>query len=134
VSGLKSQITSMKSDQTNPSQNQQRNCLTCGLPMDEMEVLHLPLNRMMSGFYQCPKGCPVYEAEAHSEDGSPIEIQIIECGDDAAALVLAEQLGRCRLLPIRLYKLPALNSTSCHSLDFWPDMKVIAHIPAPASK
>ena len=101
--------------------------------MKIIEVLHLPLGKMMSDFYQCPKGCLVYEAETHSKDGSPIEIQIIECADDAAALRLAEQWGRSRSLPIRLYKLPALNSTSCHSLDFWPDMKVIADIPAPDS-
>jgi hypothetical protein len=113
-------------------ENQPRNCRTCGAPMKTIEVLHLPLGKMMSDFYQCPKGCPVYEA--HSEDGSPIEIQIIECADDATALAIAEQWGRSRLLPIRLYKLPALNSTSCHSLDFWPDMKVVADIPAPASK
>jgi hypothetical protein len=87
---------------------------------------------MMGDFYQYPKGCPVYEAEARSEDGSPVEIQIIECADDAAALALAEQLGRRRLLPVRLYKLPALNSTSCHSLDFWPDLRVIADISKPS--
>ena len=63
-------------------------------------------------------------------DNVPIEIQIMECADGAAALARAEQWGRRRLCPVRLYKVPAVNLTLCHSLDFWPDIKVIADIPA----
>jgi hypothetical protein len=77
----------------------------------------------------------VYEAEAYNAaDGCPVEIQIIECADDAAAIALAEEWSHTERrggpLPIRLYKLPAFNDTSCHSLDFWPDMKVVTDIPA----
>jgi hypothetical protein len=111
---------------------QQRNCSTCGEPMRTIEVLHLSSGTMMSDFYQCPKGCPVYEAEARSKDGVPIETQIMECTNDAVALARAEQWGGSHLCQVRLYKVPAVNLTSCHSLDFWPDMKVIADIPAPA--
>jgi hypothetical protein len=112
----------------------QLNCRTCGEPMRTIEVLHLPGGTIMNDFYQSPKGCPVYEAEARSKDGVPIEIQIMECADEAAAQARAEQWGRSRLCPVRLYKVSAVNLTSCHSLDFWPDMKVIADIPAPAKQ
>ena len=92
-------------------ENQQRNCRTCGAPMKTIEVLNVPLSRMWkSGLYQRPKGCPVYEAEAYNAaDGwLPVEIQIIECADDASAIALAEEWSHTRWrggLPIRLYKL-----------------------------
>jgi hypothetical protein len=113
--------------------DQQRNCRTCGAPLKTIEVLH-PHGAILSDFYLCPKGCPVYEAEARDKDGDAIGIEVMECADDAAAVALAEQWGRSLLCQVRLYKVPAINLTSCSSLDFWPDMQVIADIPAPASK
>lgn len=106
-------------------------CRKCGTALQSAEMLHIPSGFSMDGFYQCPNGCAVYEAEVLRQDGSTIEIKLMQCATDHKAITRARRLGLEWLSAVRLCKVPAINLTSCASLDFWPDMKTMVDIPPP---
>jgi hypothetical protein len=106
-----------------------RYCGTCGEPMALVEMLHIPTGTRGGEFYQCPKGCAVYEVEGLRDDGDAFTIEIMQRASDADAITLARQFGLQWSSAVRLYRVPAVNLTSCASRDFWPDMPLILEIP-----
>ena len=44
--------------------------------MQSVQIVHVATGELRSGFYQCPSGCPLYEAEGLTQDTLPFEVDI----------------------------------------------------------
>lgn len=131
-----------------------RKCLTCGAAMNIETNADPPPGTARDGanlppirhgeFYYCPHGCPIYELEHLSADGTAFAITITELPSDASAMEAAREASRQWPVPfgsdtvpsknhpaIRVLRVPYINNTSIATCDIWPDrMKLIGEISA----
>jgi hypothetical protein len=73
----------------------------------------------------------VYEAYALRDDGTVFTCEVMECGNSGEAVEVAMRYARKWSSRIKLYQVPAVNTSSVLSFNLWPDdMTFIAEIDA----
>jgi hypothetical protein len=62
-----------------------------------------------------------YEAEGYRADGTCFTLELLEASSDAEAKELAAHYVQKRRAPVKLYRVPAANTSSVSSHNLWPE-------------
>ena len=71
----------------------------------------------------------VYEAHGERADGSSFTEEVMECGSDEEAMMLAGVYARRWRTAVAVYQVPAINLSSCSSFNLWPsEMRLVVRL------